>query len=150
MARIDGGTKWKDRLKSIQRAMADKPELKVGFLENATYPDGTSVALIAAIQNFGAPRVGIPPRPFFSNVIARDQEKWPEQVARLLKAENYNAERALALMGESIQGEIRESIIQTNSPPLKPATVDRKGFEKPLIDTSHMLNSVDYIVVKGA
>lgn len=30
------------------------PTLKVGFLENAKYPDGTSVAMIAMIQEFGA------------------------------------------------------------------------------------------------
>jgi len=30
------------------------PKLKVGFLENATYPDGTSVAMVAMINEFGA------------------------------------------------------------------------------------------------
>jgi len=53
---------------------------------------------------------------------------------------------ALARMGEGIAGQLRESIQSTNSPPLAESTIEAKGFEKPLIDTGHMWNSVAYEV----
>jgi hypothetical protein len=52
-------------------------------------------------------------------------------------------------VAEAIAGQLRESIIKTNAPPLSPRTIARKGFAKPLIDTSHMINSVDYEVRFG-
>jgi hypothetical protein len=32
---------------------------------------------------------------------------------------------------------------------LKPATIRRKGFAKPLVDTGHMLNSIDHEVERA-
>lgn len=146
MAAISGGAKLEAKLEEIARRLRRGAAVKVGFLENATYPDGTKVALIAAIQDFGAPSVGIPPRPFFRNMVADKQGQWPEALVRLLEQTDYDAERALALMGEGIAGQLRQSIVDTNDPPLKPATIARKGHDKPLIDSGHMLASVDYEV----
>jgi hypothetical protein len=146
---ISGG----DRLEAALRAMAAKVSnpgtLRVGFLENAKYPDGTPVAMIAAIQDFGAPAAGIPPRPFFRNMIADKKGEWPKAIGDLLKANNYDAKITLDQTGQAIVGQLRQSIIDTNAPPLKPATVRRKGFEKPLIDTGHMIQSVDYEIKSG-
>ena len=53
MKSFSGGAKIKARLAEIAK-MASKGELlRVGFLENATYSDGTSVAMVAAVQEFG-------------------------------------------------------------------------------------------------
>lgn len=123
--------------------------VKVGFLEGATYPDGTPVALIAAIQNFGAPARGIPPRPFFSNMITEKGPGWGGKLARVLKAANYDTATALGRMGEGIAGQLRTSINETNSPALADSTIAAKGFDKPLIDTGHMWNSIAYEVVSG-
>jgi len=120
--------------------------LRVGFLENAKYPDGTPVAMIAAIQDYGAPNAGIPPRPFFRNMIAAKSPEWPAAIAQLLKDNNLDAVKALDQTGFAIEGQLRESIQQTNAPPLAPSTIARKGFDKPLIDTGHMYNSVDHEV----
>src|SRR5207253_956193 len=70
--------------------------LKVGFLENARYPDGTPVAMIGLIQNFGAPGAGIPPRPFFTvNFIERNKATWPGAIAGLMAANQYDVDKAL-------------------------------------------------------
>ena len=53
-----------------------------------------------------------------------------------------------ALAGEAIAGQLRQSIVDTNSPALAESTIRRKGFSKPLVDTGHMLQSVDYEVKK--
>lgn len=116
--------------------------MRVGFLADARYPDGTQVAAVAAFQDFGTRT--IPPRPFFRNMVAEKSPEWPDAIARNLIANNYDAERTLRTVGEAIAGQLRQSIIDTNEPPLAERTIRRKGFEKPLVDTGHMLASVDY------
>ncbi len=132
-------------LRDIGKRVSDPATLRVGFLEGATYPDGTSVPTVAAVQNFGAGN--IPPRPFFSNMIENKSPGWGKSLAEILKANRYHAKASLELMGQGIAGQLRQSIVDTNSPPLADATIARKGFAKPLIDTSNMINSVDSEVV---
>jgi hypothetical protein len=161
MATIRGGDKLHRELAKLTVKLRNPGTLSVGFLAGATYPTdvkrskrgpnkslagGVPVAMIAAIQEFGAPSRGIPPRPFFRNMIKAKSGEWPAAIAALLKANNYDARRTLTLTGEAIAGQLRQSIKDTNTPPLKPATIKKKGFAKPLIDTSHMINSIDYEV----
>lgn len=146
MAQVKGGLRLESKLEAIVRKVTAKEKVRVGFLEGATYPDGTPVALVAAVQNFGAPKVGIPPRPFFSNMVKDETPRLGKVTAAALKATDYAAGEALKMIGEHVAGALRQSIVDTNSPPLKPATIARKGFSKPLVDTGHMLNSVDYEV----
>jgi hypothetical protein len=139
-----GGQRMERALQDIATRLGRKATLRVGFLENAKYPDGTSVAMVATIQDFGAPRAGIPPRPFFRNMVAAKAPEWPAAIEATLVHNNYDAQRILNQVGEAIKGQLQQSIIDLKEPPLAPATIKRKGFDKPLIDTSHMLNSVDY------
>jgi hypothetical protein len=75
---IKGGDKFEKYMEEMRRKLASgASQVRVGFLSRARYPNGTPVAMIAAIQNWGAPRAGIPPRPFFSNMIARKGPEWP-------------------------------------------------------------------------
>lgn len=128
-------------------ANVSKPAtLRVGFLEGATYPDGTSVPMVAAIQEFGAPSKGIPPRPYFRGMIAEKQDSWGPAIGELLVDANYDAEKALGQAGMGVKGQLQQSIKDLTSPALAPATVAAKGFAKPLVDSGHMLNSVDFDV----
>lgn len=146
MATVKGGDKLAQRLSEIAKRFGNASTVQVGFLSGSTYPDGKPVAMIAAIQEYGAPRAGIPPRPYFRNMIRAKQKEWPPAVAALLKANDYDALRTLQQTGEAIAGQLRQSIVDTNSPPLKPATIARKGFSKPLVESGTMLGSVDYEV----
>lgn len=143
---IKGGDKLEAELQRMAGAVTSAETVKVGFLAGATYPNGTPVAMIAAIQNWGAPRAGIPPRPFFSNMIAAKSPEWGPATGALLIANDYDAAKTLAQVGEAVSGQLRQSIIDTNAPPLAASTVARKGFDKPLVDTGVMLNSIDYEV----
>ena len=53
-AEVLGGDRFERAISDLQAKFAKEPVLSVGFLENATYPDGKSVAMIAAINEFGA------------------------------------------------------------------------------------------------
>ena len=69
----------------------------------------------------------------------------------------HTATQALKQVGEGIKGQLQQSIINTNDPPLAPATIAAKskggtsaaklgvdGPAKPLIDTGTMIKSVDW------
>lgn len=148
MVMLSGGNKLEEFLKDIGKKVAQSATVEIGFMEDATYEDGTPVALVAMIQDYGAPAANIPPRPFFRNVIAKESGHWGEDLAILLKSTNYNAEQALDLMGEEIAGELQDSINEFDSVPLAPATIASKGFDKQLIDSGHMFRSVDHRVIK--
>lgn len=146
MVEFTGGDKLQNRLAELAAKLNKPGTLKVGFLEGATYPDGTSVALVAALNEFGEPSKGQPPRPFFRSMIAKDSPGWGDAVGKLLVERDYDAPQVLNLMGEGIKGQLQQSIVDLTSPPLAQSTIDRKGSDKPLIDTSQMLNSADYEV----
>ena len=149
MAVLTGGDKLDAALAAIAAKLDRGGTLRVGFLEGATYPDGTSVAMVAAVQNFGSMAVGVPPRPFFSDMIAEKSPGWPAALGKILPTVGYDGEHALRLMGEGIKGQLQEAITKFEGVPLAPATEARKGFGKQLVDTGHMLNSVDYEVATG-
>ena len=124
MATIRGGEKFKVALKDIAGRLTNAETVQIGFMSGATYPDGgLPVAAVGAIQEFGAPRAGIPPRPFFRNMIARESGGWPALISGLLKANGLDARRALDMAGQAIQEELQQSIIETNAPPLSEVTL---------------------------
>ena len=143
---IKGMGSLQAKLKNISKSYASNKQVRAGFLEGATYPDGTPVALVAAVHEFGAPAKGIPVRPFMRTAIAQNKGKWADQLGRAI-GESGNAEAALGIVGESIKDDLRSSIRDGDWAPNKPRTAARKGFAKPLIDTAHMMNSVAHEVV---
>ncbi len=120
--------------------------VSVGFINNATYPDGTPVAAVAYWNEFGVPSRGQPPRPFFRRMIAKESSTWPLKMAKLAKAANYDGKRVMALMGQDLKGALQQSINDFTSPAIADSTAHAKGFSKPLIDTSNMINSVSFEV----
>ncbi|KAG1305014.1 hypothetical protein G6F62_015645 [Rhizopus arrhizus] len=71
-----GGDALMARLKEIADKAGQGGTLRVGFLENAKYPDGTPVAMVAAINEFGRPDHNQPPRPFFRRMIEEKHKGW--------------------------------------------------------------------------
>lgn len=143
---MTGGDKLQAALAAIVRNVNKGQAVNVGFLAGSSYPDGTSVPLVASVQEFGSSSQGIPPRPFFRSMIAAKAPGWGKSMAAVLKATNYDAAQALGQMGMGISGQLQDSIRATNSPALAPETIARKGFATPLIDTGVMINSVSYEV----
>lgn len=172
MATITGGAKLEAALAAMAQNLKRGASLKVGVLEGATYPNGTSVALVAAVNEFGAPSKGIPPRPAFRQTVNAHEAEWGPQLAEQLVATDYNPEVALGRMGELIAGELRQSIVDLTDPPNSPVTnLLKQRFPsggqtfddvlkaradvaagatppagKPLVQSGHLLNSIDYEV----
>jgi hypothetical protein len=150
-----GGQGFKARVSELASRMGSGV-VRVGFLEGATYPDGKSVAFVAAMNEYGH-RIGsaseedsrgiVPPRPFFRNMIAAKRDEWPAGVALQLKRNDGDVERTLDIVGSAIAGQLRQAISDFSGAPLAASTVARKGHDKQLVDTGHMLASVDHEVV---
>lgn len=132
-------------------------KVMAGFLDNAKYSDGTSVASVAAQNEFGNPAKNIPSRPFFRNAIKANKQKWVETAGRLIESAitgEISESQALEQLGSMIKGDIQESILDGDFESLKKSTLvarqSRKRTagvaNKPLIDTGHMMRSVDYVV----
>jgi hypothetical protein len=143
---IRGGDKTQQYLNDIAKKLDKNETLRVGFLSRSTYPDGTKVAMVAAIQNFGAPAAGIPARPFFTNMVTDKSPNWGKSLGNILVNNEYDVDKSLESMGAGIKGQLQTAIKTFSDVALADSTIEAKGFAKQLVDTGHMLNSVDYEV----
>lgn len=118
---------------------------QIGFPSGKNYPDGTPVAYVATIQEFGAPAVNIPPRPFMRPTVRQQKDKWVKLVEKGIPhvvMGKLTAFQVLDGVGMQAAGDIQTTISSIYSPPNSPATIKRKGSAKPLVDTGYMLASV--------
>lgn len=143
---LKGGARLEARLREMAAKVRKPGTVSVGFPAGSTYPDGTSVAVVAALNEWGVPSRGQPPRPFFRTMIADKSPEWGATIAGLLRRHDYDVAVTLNLMGEGIAGQLRQSVVDFSDPPLAPSTIARKGHSKALVETGHMLQSVSYHV----
>lgn len=162
-------------MKKLRKSLGDGASLKVGFLESETYPGGTyhfsksrlagmnpearamarflegkkkfagPVAQVAFWQEFGTKTS--PPRPFMRFTFAKYGGKWGKQLGEALIHTKYNVEDALAIMGLTMQEQVRTSIRNWRDPANSAITAGLKGKNKPLIDSGQMLRAVDFQVL---
>lgn len=118
-----GGEKLQQRLAELAKNIRSGAAVRVGFLEDGKESDGTPSAMVAAIQEFGAPSKGIPPRPFFRTMIKANEDSWGDDLAAILKANDYRARISLDQMGAEMAAQLRQSIIDMNEPALSPVTL---------------------------
>lgn len=117
--------------------------VRVGVLENATYPDGTPVAMVAFWNEYGTKTS--PVRAFFRTTVSDQKKNWVLSVQNLMKMHN-DPQRVMGLIGEHMKGNIVESITTWSDPPNSAYTVAKKGFNKPLVDSSQMSRSITFEV----
>lgn len=118
-------------------------EVAVGFPagKSQAYPDGTSLVQVAAAHVYGE---GVPKRDFMRLAADEITHKTGPIIRKALTAPNI--EPLYEAAGLSAQGSIQNAIVALQEPPNSPVTVAAKGFNNPLIETSHMLQSVTYVV----
>jgi hypothetical protein len=132
----------------------DQLEARVGWFPEAVYEDGTPVAEVALIQNYGAPLAGIPARPFIEPTIANNERAWRKSIsggAKLVAKGSMSAENVLAAVGMHAAGSLQQQIASVDAPALSASTQAyrlRNGRNfKPLQDTGRMIASVTSVVV---
>ena len=160
-ARVDvkgNGSKLKEKLREI--ANLDKLNLKVGFFENARYPDGTPVAYVGYLNEYGGHN---PPRPFMKRTAQRRMKSWSKGIARNFnRADRNSLKRAFEMAGQVAVGDVKRTIKDWEPGGNSSATVRAKARrarsgknlmpinpETVLIDTGKMISSVAYEVTYG-
>lgn len=152
-------------------AELDGLEGKAGWFETSRYADGTPVAMVAAIHEFGALTRGgaaaalyqggegsggrsvyIPPRPFMRPTVAAKSTEWLALMGRGAAAVlqgAMTAHDAMEIVAMKAAGDIAKTISEIDSPPLAPSTIRGKGFAKPLIGkTRQLIQGVTGVVEK--
>lgn len=138
----------------------NKKVSKAGWFEKEKYEDGTQIAYVAAVQEFGDPAKKIPPRPYMRPTIKQKKIEWENIIAQLFKQSlngDGDIDKILASIGLRAAGDIRETITKLQDPPLKQSTInarlnkksDKKtigNLYKPLVDSGVMLNTLTNVV----
>jgi hypothetical protein len=122
-------------LEALIRGLGDK-QGKVGWFPEAQYADGTPVAYVASIQEFGSPKNRIPPRSFFRTTIQEKSKDWQALVASGARAVLNNAldpedvVQGLVLRAES---DVKEKISEITEPKLSDLTLLVRKYKLGLI-----------------
>lgn len=129
---------------ALNRLVSSKQQhVKVGILDNSKYPDGTSVATVAFMNEYGTSK--IPPRPFFRQTISEQKTNWTKLAKDAIRM-GYSIEHTLGLVGAQMQSDIQYSIMTWTTPPNAPYTVAMKGVNAPLRHTLLMHDSIKFEV----
>ena len=120
--------------------------VRVGVLENATYPDGTPVAMVAFWNEYGTKTS--PVRAFFRTTVSEQKKNWVLSVQNLMKIHN-DPKQVMGLIGVHMQEQIVQSINTWSDPPNSAYTIAKKGFDKPLVERGIMMRSIKSEVGEG-
>ena len=139
--------------KYLKKIAQMKTGARVGILNGATYPDGLSVATVAYINENGEMRN--PRRPFMHRTMEQNGEKWVRGIKNTVNG-NFSEQVAKADMINTIK-----KWSPDDPRPNAPATIAAKARKarsgkgttgidpnRVLIDTTTMIQSIDYEVVK--
>lgn len=144
----------KDFMKGLRSLKAENIAAKTGFFESSRYPDGTPVAYVAAIQEFGYPEGNIPQRSFMRSTVSEERDKYREHMkkyARQIISGKMTPADALERIALTSEGDIRKKITKIQDPPLKESTLRSRrsrgnNSTKPLNDIGYMLSQLTSVV----
>ncbi len=134
----------------------DRAHVKVGVLASKggdAKHEGSDFSLIElmAVHEYGSADGHIPDRAPMRLTFETTQEDFAQFIAKLARAVVMNQMslvKALTLLGMKGVAEIKKTITQSDlPPPLKAATIARKGSDRPLVDTGQLINSIQYEVI---
>lgn len=121
-------------------------EVQVGFQGDEAYEDGTSLAEVAAYNEFGTS--DMPERPFMRQSFENHEAELQAacDLVNQTLASGGTTEAALNKLGVTVRGLVQEEIVGGGFAPNAESTIRKKGSEQPLIDTGFMRQSVDFVV----
>lgn len=113
--------------------------------------DGIDNAALVAIHEFGSSDGRIPERSFIRSTFGANAETYVRGLKRLLERildGRMTLVQALDVMGSKISTDIKNRVTQGEHipPPNAPSTIERKGSDRPLVDTGRMINSITWKV----
>lgn len=138
---------------ALRKRIADLERLQAeaGWFDSSIYPDGTPVAYVATIHEFGYPEGGIPPRSFVRVARVKYQPHWAvlmgKGAARVMDGK-MSAQAFYDAIGVQAAGDIRETLARSTFTPLADSTIAARAYKRkvpvesvntdPLHDTGYM------------
>jgi hypothetical protein len=151
--KVKGGAKLRAYLAGMAQAIGGATGVRAGFLESETYQQdekGKSatlhVAQVAFWNEFGTSTA--PARPFFRQMIAREQDGWGDKLAKYLRSADYDTETAFRLLGLDIKDELTNAIASWPGDNAA-STIRRKGFNHGLVDSGVMQRATGFEVLES-
>ena len=132
---------WKKFAASI-RAAKGKQTVDVGFFLE-------EVAMYAAANEFGTAH--IPSRPFMRSTVDKHRDKYLKmmQAAGLRVGPGLSPADALIPIANELRNDLINAIQTWRTPPNAASTVDKKGFDAPLVETGQMQRALTWRVGGG-
>lgn len=134
-----------------QAARMKDVRVKVGVLAS-TPPreseDDPSMVVVATANEFGTDR--IPERSFIRSTVESrkaDIDQLLAAVGERVAGLKLTPERGMEIVGQRVRDMIRKRIVDLDTPPNAPITIERKGSSNPLIDTGQLRQAISYEVV---
>lgn len=124
-------------------------EVRIGFQAGEAAHEGVDLCEIAAYNELGT--MHIPSRPFLRDSVDNHMDEIGSHIAEWCKkivSGEMEAHELMTNIGMLQKGLIQEEIVKGNFEPNAPATIRKKGSDKPLIDTGTMRESVNYVIVE--
>ncbi len=138
---------WNNLKKSF--AKAEMLEDRLGWFEENQYGsdnENLPMAQVAQWQNEGVASKNIPPRPFFTVGFEGALKKGANDASfkRIVTAvaNGQDVFKALHKEGDSFRQTLRQVMIDWDTPRNAPLTVELKGFDDPLIETSELISNI--------
>jgi hypothetical protein len=140
-------------LQGAQKELNKLLDIKVGVLsgtgEHTNADSGQTLAEIAFWNEFGTKWA--PARPFLRVTIRENRHLFKRMVKRLyglIIKGKMRHDQAQKILGAKAAALVQKKIVQLQSPPNAPRTVELKGSTNPLVDTGELKNSISWEVVK--
>ena len=126
-----------------------KKAVKVGLQSGDTEKDGTSLAYIGSLHEYGSDGGKIPQRSFMRTAIDDNDRKiksLSDDLGGKIIDGSISVNQALDTVGIAVTGMIQKQIVDGDFQSLKDSTVKAKGSDKPLIDTGRMRQSIRHVL----
>ena len=136
---------------AVVRALAGASRIRIGVLGSETYPDGTSVAEVGEMHEFG---LGVPQRSWLRDFVDVNDGLIKadfRSIARAVEARRGTLLAGLTQLGAKIVAGIQVRIANQIPPALAESTLLRRrhGGTVPLIDTGQLRSSISFVVESG-
>lgn len=136
---------WKEHEAAVKELV--QTEIAVGVLGKS----GSELVNIAYWLHEGTRKNGnihIPPRPYFTITMTMGMREIQDAedlaLQRILSGKPVQA--SLALFGAYLAAEVQKTMVKIDEPANAPSTVDKKGFDNPLIHIGRLKGAITYTV----
>lgn len=95
--------------------------------------------------------IHIPARPFMKQAADNNAKAWEQLIEKLAGRviDGMDPSQALELLGNQVEGDIKEIFTKGDFVSNSPATINHKKSSRPLIDTGRLRNSIAFRIKKG-